>query len=292
MARVNIEECWWIDPRRSALIRLTGSEETADGAAIKAWRLAQEFWKANQGLVPTYLFDLLGFANELLKVNLAEVRAEGVYIRGSSAYLDWVYEEREARRLGGQKSAQRPRDEKGRLLPKDAPQDKEEPPAETQLVSSSSPTESSSIQVSVSASASVSGSKNKNKESIGTTAIVPASTGLQEVNKKAQVKELTRLKAKEFIQAYVKAYQTKFPGRPEDLNDGKVQGQILNWVKDYPIDRARDLIQVYFQMDTKWFGQKGYDFGTFRNNLNKIGQALDTGKDPDGNSIDWSQVFG
>lgn len=100
-----------------------------------------------------------------------------------------------------------------------------------------------------------------------------------------------RDKAREFVAAYVDAYRTRFPdGRPEDLNDGKVRGQILSWVKDYPIDRARDLIQAYFQMDAKWFNTKGYDFATFRNNLNKIGQALDSGRDPDGQTLDWAAI--
>lgn len=109
----------------------------------------------------------------------------------------------------------------------------------------------------------------------------------------SQQKEEAKEKARAFVAAYVKAYQVKFPaGRPEDLSDGKVRGQILNWIKDYSLERAKQLIQVFFQMDNKWFQQKGYDFMTFRNNLNLIGQALDSGVDPSGSKIDWEYVFG
>lgn len=134
-----------------------------------------------------------------------------------------------------------------------------------------------------------------NENSIGgiATAIAPSAELPVETKKTdPATKEAQNQKARQFVGAYVKAYQAKFPdGRPEDLNDGKIRGQILNWIKEYPLDRACDLIQTYFQMDSKWFGTKGYDFLTFRNNLNKVGQALDSGADPDGNKINWEKVF-
>lgn len=136
--------------------------------------------------------------------------------------------------------------------------------------------------------------KNKEEESIGTAVAVASQSqalGLSGKEAKALAKADAAKKANRFAASYVKAYQTRFPGRrPEDLNDGKVRGQMLTWVKDYPLERACDLIQVYFQMDARWFETKGYDFLTFRNNLNKIGQALDSGMDPDGNAVNWSKV--
>jgi hypothetical protein len=154
MARINIEECWWSDPRRSKLIRLLGGDtRKADGLAIEAWRLAQEFWKHGRQLVPNTHFQALDGGELLIESGLAVIKDDAVYIRGSSQYLEWVHEEREARRLGGINSANRPRDEKGRLLPKETPEDPETP-AKTQLPPSSTPAEPSSIQVSVSVSGS------------------------------------------------------------------------------------------------------------------------------------------
>lgn len=280
MARINIEECWWSDPRRSKLIRLLGGDtRKADGLAIETWRLAQEFWKHDRKLVPLTHFQALEDSQFLIEASLVEVRGDHVYIRGSSQYLEWVKEQRESASLAGRISAQRPRDSKGRLLPK------------VQQESNENPTEPNEVQPSVSGSVSDS---NTNTYSVGEDASassqLPAKSN-QTKDPKTIAKEEAQLKAKSFVASYVSAYKTRFPdGRPEDLHDGKVRGQILNWIKDYPIDRARQLIQVYFQMDTKWFGTKGYDFLTFRNNLNKIGQALDSGKDPDGNQMDWQKM--
>lgn len=118
MARINIEDCWWSDPRRGKLAVIVGSQVSADGMAMNAWRMAQEFWKKERQLVPRSLFEMLDGAADLLRVGLADSREEMVYIRGSSAYLDWLNQSKEAGREGGLVSAQRPRDEKGRLLPK------------------------------------------------------------------------------------------------------------------------------------------------------------------------------
>jgi hypothetical protein len=138
MARINIEECWWSDPRRDALRRALGSE-TQDQVAVQAWRLGQEYW-ARGKLIPWKTYRALVGADALIEVGLAEVRetedprsnpvqAESkqdpsrlqacfVYVRGSSEYHSWVQERRLKGSTGGKKSAQRPRDAKGRLLKK------------------------------------------------------------------------------------------------------------------------------------------------------------------------------
>lgn len=273
MARINIEDCWWTDPRRSALIRTLGDEELADGVVSKAWRVAQEFWKHGRKLVPKSIFETLRHADKLLGVGLAEIRGDDVYIRGSSAYLEWIAEKREAGRKGGLAKARK----------------RKQPVADASKGKQTLP--------SASYSSSSSGSNTQNEESIGAAdaAALPSvsekNLGLGRSPERGTAKAETAIKANRFVGAYVKAYQTRFPDRrPEDLNDGKVKGQILNWIAGYPLERACDLIQVYFQMDTKWFTTKGYDFLTFRNNLNVIGQSLDSGEDPGGGKIDIGKL--
>jgi hypothetical protein len=121
MARLTIEDCWWTDPRRSKLIKAIGDDDLADVVAIRAWRLAQEFWKHARGLVPKSIFQHLRNAQDLIHAGLAEDLGDEVYVRGSSAYLDWLIERQESGRVGGKKSAQRPRDARGRLLPDNDP---------------------------------------------------------------------------------------------------------------------------------------------------------------------------
>lgn len=121
MARINAEEQWWTDPRRSLLIRLIGNEDEADGASIKMWRLAQTFWVSGRKLVPVDIFQSMAQSENLMKAGLASIEGDMVYVRGSSAYLDWIIEQREIAKAngskGGKKSAQRPRNKKGHFYP-------------------------------------------------------------------------------------------------------------------------------------------------------------------------------
>lgn len=89
-----------------------------------------------------------------------------------------------------------------------------------------------------------------------------------------------------FIGFYVTAYQKRYGKQCRPDVGGKAQGLMRAILKDIPLTRACQLIQVYCQMDVKWFITKAHDIGTFRENLNVIGNALDTGQNPGG--IDWS----
>lgn len=106
MARINIEDCWWTDPRRALLIKNLNSDMEADATIIRAWRLAQEFWKTNKGLVPIELFETLPNHEKIIESKLAVVREGFVYVRGSSAYLDWLREQREIGKANGSKGGQ------------------------------------------------------------------------------------------------------------------------------------------------------------------------------------------
>lgn len=151
MARINIEDCWWTDPRRERLTELVGGPLIADGAAIRMWRLAQEFWKHARGLVPQGIFATLPYAAEMIKSGLASATESMVYVRGSSQYLDWLHDKKLAGREGGRKSSQRPRDAKGRLLKTD-----KSIQAESKQTSKQSPSNSKQSQASYSSSSSFS----------------------------------------------------------------------------------------------------------------------------------------
>lgn len=139
MARLTIEDCWWTDPRRERLAEKTHDLDLADIVALKSWTLAQRFWKAGRALVPRALFESLKHAEALLAVGLAKINQDGlsVYVCGSKDYLDWLNEKREAGREGGLISAQRPRDGKGRLLPKHNPSTAQSNPSESNPLSPS-----------------------------------------------------------------------------------------------------------------------------------------------------------
>lgn len=101
MARVNTEERWWCEPRRMTLAFQVGGAALADGVAMNAWRMAQEFWGNDRGLIPFAKFKMLEHFKALLDVGLAEQRGEFVYICGSKALFEWHAARKDAARAGG-----------------------------------------------------------------------------------------------------------------------------------------------------------------------------------------------
>jgi len=81
-----------------------------------------------------------------------------------------------------------------------------------------------------------------------------------------------------FIIQYVQAYQARYGAKARPDLRGKTQGGIKRLLGEIPLERACNLIQIYLQMNDQWFLTKAHDFGTFAENLGKVGLALDTGK--------------
>ena len=288
MARINIEESIWSDPRFLKLCVKLGDQFRAVGMIVMAWRLAQEFWCPEKKRIPKRRWADAELPDLLFECGLAEIQDGEIYVRGTAESFSWYFERIDAARRGGKASA-----EKRKTKPKQR-STSGQPPVDQTLSNGQPPVEQAStklkqIQPSLSLSSSLSLSNTEEEESIGEVAIAPTLPGIADKGLSKRAEEASR--ASRFVATYVSAYQTRFPGhRPEDINDGKVRGQILNWIKGYPLDRACQLIQVYFQMEAKWFDTKGYDFLTFRNNLNKVGQALDTGVDPGGTKVDFAAM--
>lgn len=285
MARINIEETWWNDPRKQHLARLLSSEIIATGAFFTATRLAQTYWLDSKRLIPEKIWKAFEFNAQLVEAGLAEIHEAGVYVVGSSDAFDWLWEKKKAGRKGGLAKSSRSK--------------------QTLAKSSKSklrlPSSSSSISISDSNSKNTKGAEiSKNdpaseappggQASADADPCDPfADLKMPEVRQQQPLEKPStrggrspdqRARIAKFVAAYVSAYEGKFGHRPEDLSDPKVRGQITAWAKDHPdVDRACELVQVFFQLDRKWFQVKGYDFLTFRNNLNAIGQALAQGSD-------------
>lgn len=302
MARINIEDKWWTDPRRQLLARALGSEALATGVFFCAVRLAQEYWRKGQSLIPFKIWEHVEHHVSLIEYGLAERRETGVYLSGSEEWFEWIDLRRDAARKGGAKrSEQAERGPDGRF---------KRGSEETETVqpnSSQTPAGATQNHASFSFSISNSNTKNTKGAQISKTDLTSeappggqasadadscdpfADLKMPEVRQQQALEKPStrggrspdqRARIAKFVAAYVSAYEGKFGHRPEDLSDPKVRGQITAWAKDHPdIDRACELVQVFFQLDRKWFQVKGYDFLTFRNNLNAVGQALAQGSD-------------
>jgi hypothetical protein len=236
MARINIEECWWSDVRRSALIRLLGSDDLADAAAIRMWRLAQEFWGRGRALVPLHIWETLEPAPNLLRAGLAEIREGGVYVRGSSQYLDWVIEQKEKARIGGKNSADARRKKYGSAQPKaKKPRTKPEPTPKP-------------LEVSDSGSNSGSGF-GSNSGSIANFENSPTKT-------------------KSFISAYCDRFRNRWGDNPQIL--GKDAGIAKRLAKDLGQDRFEYLLDAFFSMPDAWLVKTKHPLGAFETKLNEI----------------------
>jgi hypothetical protein len=120
MARINIEDSLYKDHRFFELLQKLGSTDAALGAVVRAWTVAQEYWIANGVGIPLPVWKKQKLRPELIEVGLAEERGEFIYVCGSEMQFAWMTLKIKAGRTGGRVSAQRPRDEKGQLLPKGA----------------------------------------------------------------------------------------------------------------------------------------------------------------------------
>lgn len=120
VARINAEDDWWKDTskRRAALIKAVArrernTEREADGTAMEAWRLSQEYWKAGKRLVPHDVWKRAEL-DALVDCDLAEVREEGVYVRGTENQHEWLRQSV----AGGSTRGKGPRGTDGRFAPK------------------------------------------------------------------------------------------------------------------------------------------------------------------------------
>lgn len=269
MARINIEECWWADLRRSKLIKLLGDEDLADAAAIRMWRLAQDFWKDGRRLVPTHIWEHFKFGKECIEAGLAIVQDAFIYVRGSSEHLEWAAEQRENARKAGKKSAEVRKAKSGTSQPvggkgHNSPEISERQPNDNR-------TESNGTEPSGSGSVSGSGSGSVSGSNSGSVSV------FEEERKKRQPKANAQdSNALPVVQIYCDSWKARYGTFPPIT--GKVAGQIKGLVKDQGIPRAIELIQAYLDMPDQWFITRRHDIGTLINNLNSVAQFADTGR--------------
>ncbi len=250
MARLTIEDQWWTDPRRERLAELVGSLLLADAHAIRLWRLAQEHWGRGRKPVPVQIFEALEAAPKLIQAGLAEADDDGVYVKGSRDYTDWLHKKRQAAASGGKKSATRPRDASGKLKksPKQTP----------------STIQADAKIVQPSGSGSDSGSEiQKNPSGSSAVALVPASGPPGKINP---------------VWLWCDIYKRFFGHSPELLKEDA--GKLTNFAKGRSEEKLRVLFSCYFQIAKQFYIDRGYPVSVFFADLQAINKAAETGVDP------------
>ncbi len=116
-----------------------GNQDLAIGQSLRFLKLAQEKYK-NGKLITEEEFIRYGFSESIIGV-FAERIDGGIQAVGAEKHFGWLSRRAEAGRSGGIASAQRMRDDKGRLLSKQTPSKME------QIQASSSPSSSYSKRI-------------------------------------------------------------------------------------------------------------------------------------------------
>lgn len=106
MARINIEDSLYLDIRFQTLSEKVGGTTMAIGAVVQTFILAQKYWRAGEMPIPTEIFKLLPFGEDILSCGLAEYvnEKEAVYVKGSREQFAWLMQKISAGRAGGVKS--------------------------------------------------------------------------------------------------------------------------------------------------------------------------------------------
>lgn len=291
MARINVDNEFWSDPRLHVLTELIGKYE-AIGAVVCLWDLGQKHWAKGAHLIPLKTWKHVKFHAELVETGFAEIREDGVYCCGATDRWEYLLRAIEWGKAGGQASAAARIAKYGTAIPDHASNRKPEELAEgspnppfgkkpnAPKPSSSSSSSYSYALAKKSSSHSPDLSSASTKKEKNTSLSLGASTSLRESDAPKQGSRV-------FIGRMVEVYQARYHSRP--ILDGPTQGAIKRLLTTFPIDAAINLYETYLQIEDSWFVKKHHDFQTFMSNLQTISVSMNNGKQPNG--FDWAKFW-
>lgn len=242
MARVNIEENWWVDPRREKLAKLLGDELLADGAVIRLWRIAQEYWK-NSEPIPNHVFEHVRYGSEIVACGLAISNEQGVYVRGSTKSFEWLQKRKDAASKAGKKSAESRKKTKGTSQPlsnQTRTKVNEEQP-NTEKLNQTEPSSSFSSSSSYSLSKSKSGSNSSE---------VP----------NGEISSSVEAEPVKLWDTYSSLWKQKYNNQTP-LRNAKVNSQLNLLSKRVPAEEVEKLIQFYLRHPKPYYIQQMHAVG-------------------------------
>jgi hypothetical protein len=103
LARLNIEDKFFSDPRFIELCISLGDKFKAVGVMIMAWRLAQKWYLTPERLIPISEWKKANLPDEIYASGLAEKIDGKVRVMGSDEHFSWILKCREAGKRGSLK---------------------------------------------------------------------------------------------------------------------------------------------------------------------------------------------
>lgn len=118
LPRINIEDSIFRDARFFELAVKLGCTETAIGALVMAWIVAQENWKDNRKYIPIEDWRKRKLRNEIVDCGLATLSSDGIKMAGAEDQFSWLVAAKAAGSIGGKKSAENRKAKGGTAQPK------------------------------------------------------------------------------------------------------------------------------------------------------------------------------
>lgn len=146
---INLESGWFSDKRWQYVSEILEADPYAVRARIESlWHfcfLQRKDVLTAQEIKVQAAWRKSDFAAALVEADLAEPLGSGYRMKGVAKRIEWLLKKDEASSRGGKASAQRPRDAKGRLLPRGVQVDLGPGPSEVQVETSQGPSPSNPI---------------------------------------------------------------------------------------------------------------------------------------------------
>lgn len=260
MARINIEDALWSDPRFMKLCVKMGDEILALGSVVMAWRLAQTYFCPDRKAIPLKVAEESGINYaKLIEVGLADAVQDGIMMRGCEDNFAWLIQKIEAGRKGGEaksRNAQKATD------PALAVSSGGVAAASGAYPLTPTPTLSPTPKLHTSTEE---GTKKK-------TSVRPSPTHPQEnLIPPDKPPEATA----PFVKAFCEGYKTKYKINP--VMTGQEAGAAKAIVKAVGMDCAIQLVPTYLAMNDAWYIKRRHDLQTMSKNLNAVKGKHETG---------------
>lgn len=256
MARINIDDDLWTDPRFIALTRLLG-DDRALSQLIRFWRCAQNFWLQERRGIPDDIFELHDFPEELFKIRLAERRDGAVFDPDAEARFAWILACQENGKKGGRKP--KPNNINGERKPPGTPGLTPCPPSSNPLTLSPAPT------------LSLFSKDEEEKKKLNTSP--PASQASPAGPTPEQ--QLCR----EIWAAYEAAYRAKYNTAP--VRNATVNSQVKALAKRLGQD-AIEVVKFYVRSSAEFYARKCHPMGNCLSDAETLHTQWATGIAPRG----------
>lgn len=230
------------DNRFTTLCIKLQSSETAIGALVMAWIVAQEFWKHSQNGIPKSAWKKRLLCNELIACGLAEDRGEFVYMCGSKRQFAWLTQRVEAGRKGGS-TRNSPVIGNHKVI--------SEATAKRGQADAKPPTLPPPPSPPPSLSLSLTQKQRKEENTVAAQPSAPPDGGAHD-------------KIAYFAERWKEKYRGSYTVIPKEA------GLVKNSFKGMGLDRFKSLVDAYFQMHEGGFLAKRHDITSLAMNVPKI----------------------